>query len=465
LRTLQELSAWWDPALLHTFEYMQLDLPSAVSGRPVTPVGAHLVPFGYHGGWATNEKFPYWADLFERTGISFAELINVGDSAVKPIDGLSPIERLLQAGVIPMVRESMQFGPGYQGVDTLKQMVPIYAKYGLRPMIKAGNEPLDPREWPNQKRPPKEEALAIIGKNLREAAKQIVNNGGLFGLPDGPSWSINPFAWFAGAQERWIFDEGLGFYVAHNYAKGRHKDYPYDSATREGTPLTPQEYREALGPYWMHKDWMEIWVQLRDGNGNLVYDENGWPVTDEELTLALSLGRINTLRRQLADPVNWTNAVADDVCHRGHERTIAYSIDVFGYVVPMMLGEGGWCPKDRPGSGAGIDYRMPYTSPDMVAKRTVEVLSQPHPYFAYCPWILADGAMCTAGSVGWEWDAWVSSWHMPPYEYEKPIIAALEELKNAQGDLEKLQALVASSRVDLASGVARLDAATKELGG
>ncbi len=73
----------------------------------------------------------------------------------------------------------------------------------------------------------------------------------------------------------------------------------------------------------------------------------------------------------------------------------------------MALTEGGWTPRDRAGSGGDIDIRMPHTTPKMVAKKTLQIYDAPSPFFAICPWLLADDAMLPEGYAGWPYDAWV----------------------------------------------------------
>ena len=63
-----------------------------------------------------------------------------------------------------------------------------------------------------------------------------------------------------------------------------------------------------------------------------------------------------------------------------------WSLESFGFVVPMAMTEGGWVPRDRPGSGHNTDIRMPLTTPNMVAKRTLQMYDTPSPFFAICPW-------------------------------------------------------------------------------
>ena len=102
-----------------------------------------------------------------------------------------------------------------------------------------------------------------------------------------------------------------------------------------------------------------------------------------------------------------------------------YSIEAFGYVVQMALTEGGWVPRDRAGSNP-TDIRWPYTTPNMVASKTLEAYQDDTPHFAICPWLLADGDMA-GGDVGWPFDAWVGWAYEDKYGREKPVVGMLRE--------------------------------------
>jgi len=127
----------------------------------------------------------------------------------------------------------------------------------------------------------------------------------------------------------------------------------------------------------------------------------------------------------------------------------AYSEIAFGFVVQMALTEGGWVPRDRAGDNP-VDVRWPYTTPRMVAAKTLAMYEDGSPHFAICPWLLADGYMA-GGDVGWPFDAWVTWAYADKYGPEKPVIqvlrdnppgppggvgAAIERITAAQGRLD-----------------------------
>ena len=86
--------------------------------------------------------------------------------------------------------------------------------------------------------------------------------------------------------------------------------------------------------------------------------------------------------------------------------------------------EGGWVPRDRPGTGPNTDIRMPHTTPKMVAKKTLQMFDTPSPFFAICPWLLADEDM---GGSGWPFDAWHGWAYSEKYGRKKPVITTLQE--------------------------------------
>jgi hypothetical protein len=92
-------------------------------------------------------------------------------------------------------------------------------------------------------------------------------------------------------------------------------------------------------------------------------------------------------------------------------------------VVPMALTEGGWVPRDRPGTGLNTDIRTPHTTPRMVAKKTLQMYDAPSPFFSICPWLLACEDM---GGSGWPYDAWHGWAYADQYGSKKPVITALE---------------------------------------
>ncbi len=368
-----------------------LEIPETVSGRRVTNRGVHLQPFGFHGDWLN--KASYWVDLLVSMGMSWVVLMNEGDS-VRQKYGTpsSPLKVLLDAGVIPIIREQRLFPHPFTDHETFHWTVDLYGQYGLKPFWIIRNEPFDHREWVRKEVP--DNAWEIIMQVWSQAAQYIASNGGYVGFPDGPSYSFNPFESIRDYDCQWIFDQGLGYYTGHHYGKNRPRDYPYDAVTRHGAQLTEDAYRHLLDDFADDRTWWEEPIEL-----------------------------INQRRAELKSPN--LAAVQDDTCWRGWEKITHWSLETFGYVVPMAMTEGGWVPRDRPGTGPNTDIRMPHTTPKMVAQKTVQMYDVPSPFFAICPWLLADEDM---GGSGWPFDAWHGWAYTEKYGRKKPVITRLQEV-------------------------------------
>ena len=367
----------------------KLELPATVSGRPVTNRGVHLQPFGHHGDWLNRAA--YWVDLLVSMDMSWVVLLTDGDSVRQSHHGLNPLHVLLEAGVIPIIREQRPFPHPFLDHETFHWSVDLYGQYGLKPFWIIRNEPLDRREWVNGKVLPN--AWDIVMAVWSEAAQYIAANGGYVGFPDGPSYSFNPFESIVAHGVQWVFDEGLAFYAGHHYGKNRPRDYPYDAITRHGAQLGPEAYDRLLDDFAGEPAWREPSLEL-----------------------------INQRRVQLRHP--GATALNDDTCWRGWEKVVHWSLQSLGYVVPMAMTEGGWVPRDRPGSGPNTDLRLPHSTPKMVGKKTLQMYDAPSPFFAICPWLLADQDM---GGSGWPFDAWHGWAYNDKYGRKKPVITALQQ--------------------------------------
>jgi hypothetical protein len=363
-----------------------MNIPATISGRPVTNRGVHLHPFGFHDFWM--QRADYWVQLLVDMGMSWVVVLTEGDALY--ISGAA--EALLQGGVVPIVRPHYQFPEHFSAQDAVAQLANLYARYNAPLIVQFGNEPFDRREWRNQQVPGYEQAWQIIVDRWHEAAQLIVERGAIAGFPDGPGYGENPFLRIGDDAHHW--QDGKAAYLGHHYGKGRPGNFPRDDVSRLGTQLTMAEYREALDDY---------------------ADEANW----NEGSYALSL--MNAQRRDWADPN--ASPLTDDTCWRGWEKVQLYSRQAFGFEVPMAMTEGGWVPRDRAGSNPA-DIRWPYTTPRMVAKKTLEMYNTPSPHFAKCPWLLADGDMA-GGDVGWPFDAWHSWAYFAKYGQRKPVVQTL----------------------------------------
>jgi hypothetical protein len=363
-----------------------MNLPDQVSGRKVTNRGVHLHPFGFHNEWM--EKAEYWVGLLQSMHMSWVLALSESDALYKS----GAAKALLDGGIIPIVRFKYRLPNHWTEMEATEQLVALYERYDAPCIIQFANEPFDPREWEGGKVPPKDEAWAIIRNRWHEAAGRITERGAIAGFPDGPSFDENPFAIIGDEAHHW--EEGRAVYLGHHYGKGRPLDYPEDEVSRYGTPLTMEEYREALDDY---------------------ADDPAW--NEGEHVLAL----MNAQRVAWADP-NLT-PLADDTCWRGWEKVLHWSRETFGFEVQMAMTEGGWVPRDRAGSNP-TDIRWPYTTPNMVATKTLAMFEADSPIFAICPWLLADEDM---GGSGWPFDAWHGWAYADKYGRQKPVIGTLQE--------------------------------------
>jgi len=385
----------------------KLDIPLEVSGRRVTNRGVHLQPHGFHG--PLMRKFQYWVDLLVSMGMSWVVILSESDSVLHNYGtDTTPIKVLLDAGIIPIIRDKNQLPSSFVNMDAVKRTVDIYGRYGLKPFWILYNEPFDEREWENRKVPNYELAWRIIVDRWAQGAHLIAELGGLAGFPDGPGYSENPFERLKKAGAAGLFKDGHAFYSGHHYGKNRPRDYPYDAVTRYGAQLTEEAYRRLLDDFADSASWRGEPLQV-----------------------------INQKRHHLQSP--GLTALDDDVCWRGWELIVQWSLEAFGYIVPLAMTEGGWVPRDRPGSGPNTDLRMPLTTPNMVAKRTLQMYDTPSPFFAICPWLLADRDL---GGSGWPFDAWYGWAYSSRYGVKKPVITALQHLQPKESQRRALPLVI-----------------------
>ena len=386
-------------------------IPDKLGDRYITIRGVHFLPFGHHKIWMRlyhegieRPTRNYWLNLLKDMDMSWVILINDGDSVLQEKDGKSPVRALLDIGVIPIIRGRIKFPGHFNDMDAVKETVQIYAEYGLRAPWVVANEPLDDREWDTDV-PPYDKAMGIVADRWKRAAQDIISCGGVVGFPDGPTYSKNPFDLIK--EYATAFKYGDAFYASHHYGKGRKKDYPYDTITQtgfehyndetgEGIAFNEDIYSEYLDDYASDQQWRE---------------EPVWMINDARFRLAKED----------------TSAVKDPTCYRGWEQIVSYSRETFGFDVPMALTEGGWVPRDRAGSGPNTDIRLPHTTPNKVASRTLAMFDGNSPFFAICPWLIADDAMQMHGYTGWPFDAWVGWAYSEKYGYEKPVIDTLKK--------------------------------------
>jgi hypothetical protein len=381
-------------------------IPTTVSGRKVTNRGVHLQAFGFHDAWMPRAD--YWTSLMADMGMSWCLVLSESDAL--RISGAA--DALLGAGIIPIVRFSYQFPYPWTHAEEVGKLAELYGRYNAPLVVQFANEVFDEREWKDKKVPPEDEAWAIVRDLWHQASKEIVERGGIAGFPDGPCYGRNPFEVIGDPGYLWQDEDAV--YLAHNYGLGRPLDYPYDDVTQGGTPLTMEQYRADLDDY---------------------ADDSAW--NEGEYVLSL----MNDQRLAWASPGK--TAIEDDTCFLGWEKVLWWSRQTFGFDVQMAMTEGGWTPRDRAGSNP-TDIRWPYTTPRMVAKKTLAMFDYPSPFFAICPWLLASEDM---GGSGWPFEAWVGWAYSDKYGREKPVIQMLRD--NPPGG--DLRALIEGALADIAA--------------
>jgi len=398
-----------------------MNLPATVAGRPISNRGVHGAPTGYHAYWMENATVrTQWLDRMEAMHLSWIVLLNDSDSVLERFGGKPVVLWLLERGIIPIIRDQGQLLAPFLSQKAVRETAAIYADFGLKPIWKMRNECADDREWVKHKTPPDwfEQYCAWFAKY----APVVFENGGLPFFADAPLYDYerqNPFA----VVPRELWDAGAGF-GSHNYGKNRDLDYPRDNVSRFGTPITMEEYRAALDDYADDANWNEA---IRDPG---------------------IINKINKQRRDWANPEK--TVFQDQTCWHGWQVVVYYSHQTLGYVVPMAMLEGGFVPRDRPGSGGETtDIRWPYTTPKMVAKKTLAMYQEDTPFIAICPWLLACKEM---GGSGWEDDSWVGGSFSDKYGLEKPVVKLLHD--NPPGQRASRAELVRRARD-------KLDAALK----
>lgn len=371
-------------------------------GRPDFPVsnrGVHGYPASYHR-WYLEDRGLYWARLLRSMHISWIVLLTDGDSVLERCDvpgwgWTTPLEFFLENLVVPIVRDSTTPLPRpYTNWRAVERAVPIYAKHGMRPLWICRNEPFDSREWASGINPPRpdEAGMSFVCSILQNDMRLVAESGGVPGFPDGPGYRLNPWDFM----DLGVWRANGAFYAGHHYGKGREVDHPSNRVAQHGDPYTEAQYRADLDDYAGEPGWMEP-----------------------------PLAEVNAERAARAQ--EGLTVLQDDVCWRGWGK-VWWFAKQHGLEPAMAMTEGGWVVRDRAGSGNDIDERWAYTTPRMVAKKTLAMYKDPSFFFAVCPWLLADDAMSPGGhGVGFYDAAWVGWAHSDRYGQEKPVVKTLQD--------------------------------------
>jgi len=322
--------------------------------------------------------------------MSWCVILTDGDSAVQEFDGKPVVEWLLDAGVIPIVRDYAILPAPFGNMATVEKLATIYQRYGVPLLFKLWNEPQDDREWRSGTAP--HDWWGKFIDRWNSAAPIVLACGGYPGFPDGPGYDFKEAHPFRDT-DRLLWDVGLAWYGVHPYGKGRPLNYPYDVVSQTGRALTEQRRDWALDDYADDPAWTD-------------------PPLDE----------VNEQRKRWATPGK--TILHDDTCWWAWKKVDHYARETLGHSVPMAVVEGGFVPRDRAGTGPNTDYRWPHTTPRMVARKTLAMFEEDSPLFAICPWLLGCNYL---GHPGWEFDAWWGWAYRDKYGDEKPVIQMLRD--------------------------------------
>ena len=393
-----------------------IPVPTTFKGRTVTPRGVHMQPSGQWGQFMAHAD--EWIARLHAMHVSY--VVALADSDSFAAQGAADV--LLGAGIIPIVRFNQSRLPThFTHQAATEQLTSIYARHGAPLFVQYLNEPGNSREWVNNIVPP--DWWDVWTSRWREGARQIIERGAMSVLPDGPCFPRSPFPDCSQGLEQY-FESGWIAYGGHYYGLNRPVDYPYDDASRFGTPMTEVEYLASLDDF---------------------ADDPAWH--DPPLDV------LNAERARLADPHK--TALDDDTCWRGWEQVQAWMDRDLGYQIPHLMTEGGWTPKARAGSGPDAELRYTLPTPCKVAARTLAMEQVEHPLLATCPWLIA--AWPDLDGSGWYDDRWFGGAYYDLYGWEKPVAAALAA--NPPGPPQPpdpLRALLVGARGDVAEADAAL---------
>lgn len=361
---------------------------------PDWPWGVHWYP-GTHTATRWEDPGTRENDLahLKAMGIKWVTLLSEpGEGDLNRIVGGKEYARWwLDNEIVPIVRVYGMWDGGWGGLDTLvKKMVPVWADYGMKPILIPGNEAGDAREWRNGKTPG--DWLARSTRIWEEQAQVVLTSGGRVLYPD----PLGHYAemWFQLIDRVDWFLAGLTGFAGHFYGLGRPVNFPYDQP-EPGEPwrITQAEWESALDDFVNDPTFRDIYPDMINAQ------RSEWRDSKEVATFTNCFNVWKAV-----DQMAW------DI------------LDISSLVVCMT--EGGWTPRDNPWQ----DCRYPRTTPKQVAKKTLEVFkATDHGMFAMTPWIWN-------GEPGWYTESWFGGAYMDvvdrdtglPYGIEKPVVKALK---------------------------------------
>jgi hypothetical protein len=366
-----------------------------VGGKPPWPHsnrGVHLHAGRYQGGWMQPEdKFQEWIERLKRIKATWVVMITSGMSCVEVIDGDPAVEKLLQEGIVPIIRDDGKINREFENMDAVRKTARIYGNYGIKPIWIYRNEPWDDREWRGGIVPPN--ALEIYTDHFKKFAGIVLELGGIPAYADPLGDWDHIFSLMTDIADLWR-DRAICF-AGHFYGKARPIDYPEDDVSRLGLQLIDGMLEVLLDDFYDNPDFNDVPLHV-----------------------------INSERLRLADP---DKTYLDDATCFGAWRNVRHwAMAHLGCEIAMCMTEGGWVPKDRAGSGPNSDLRFVNTTPKKVATKTLQMFeADDHGMFGVCPWLLSNIHM--GGTGGWQDDSWCTgSWISDPgYPFDKTPVMTL----------------------------------------
>jgi hypothetical protein len=191
--------------------------------------------------WSTNpaiwgqDRLEYWLNEIKAMNLKWVKLFDTGSGTSHDL-----AVRLVDMGVMPVVRMYMLYPTQYQNWEVVKR----YIECGVV-WFEFGNEPDLDLEWLEGRKP--EDWLDIVVKRFIFHARTCRDLGGctLFDA-FGQGTRVNPFKKIIEMGGEDLFDGHMGL-ALHNYCLGRPLSYPNDPIRQTGRLYTPEEYEIAGG--------------------------------------------------------------------------------------------------------------------------------------------------------------------------------------------------------------------------
>ncbi len=335
-----------------------------------TGIGIHWT-VGFASAIGIGKIRDFWIPEMKAMGIKWVKIFN-HDGAI------DFAELLLAEGFMPIVR-IFRPSPNPSTLD-VREIVHLdaFVRAGVR-YFEFNNEPDQDSEWKGGRVPANGPDLVV--ENTIANLETILERGGMPGVPavsNGCRWDLVGRIVARGRKD--LFN-GPVWQAAHNYARNRPLDYPYDIGNQEGAAFTQRFYQAIASEDW---------------------GEDAWR--------GRSLAAVNRLRLDRCNP--GTTIVDDSACWLGYEYLDAFNRRHLGRSIPILSTECGYLV------GEDVDPRYPATTPDLHMAQTLEACrvmmgtsarfqQAPDYYFCSAFWLIGN-AVLGSSSTWWEHHAWYS---------------------------------------------------------